>query len=60
MNQTVGLGDTVILFCNASGIPQPTISWVRAPKMEEIVERENSNINYFFYNFKNIKFWAQL
>lgn len=47
MNQTAELGGTVILTCNATGIPEPTISWVRAPKMEEIVGRENSNINLF-------------
>ena len=29
-NQSVIKGNTVVLFCNASGIPEPSISWRKA------------------------------
>ena len=29
-NQSIIRGNTVVLFCNASGIPEPSISWRKA------------------------------
>jgi hypothetical protein len=37
---TVQEGDTVILICNVSGVPQPEVVWYRRPAISKTAERE--------------------
>ncbi|KAI1722964.1 immunoglobulin i-set domain-containing protein [Ditylenchus destructor] len=51
LNVSVNLGETIVLPCNASGIPEPVVSWVKAPHME-IFGNEDSE--FFINNNTNI------
>uniref|UniRef100_A0A915CWM9 Uncharacterized protein n=1 Tax=Ditylenchus dipsaci TaxID=166011 RepID=A0A915CWM9_9BILA len=43
-NVTVNLEETIILPCNASGIPEPVVSWVKAPHKDIIGNEEKYQI----------------
>ena len=42
-NFTANPRETIILPCNASGIPEPVVSWVKVPDVD-IIGKESSNV----------------
>lgn len=51
INLTANLEETLILPCNASGIPEPVVSWVKMPNID-IIGNEDSEYSFkFIENF---------
>lgn len=47
LNMTASIGETVILTCNTTGVPEPVVSWMKMPNVDIIGnEKSESFISY--------------
>ncbi|KIH59603.1 hypothetical protein ANCDUO_10159 [Ancylostoma duodenale] len=57
LNVTADSRKTVVLPCNATGIPEPVVSWVKAPNIQiEANERRKCDIGHVNIIIKQNKF----
>ena len=54
INITGNLGETVVLPCNASGIPEPVISWMKVPDIDIIGKEEKYQVMGSALAIKNL------
>lgn len=57
LNITAKIGDTVILPCNTTGIPEPVVFWMKMPDVSIIGNEESKASRFCFISTLSNKFF---
>uniref|UniRef100_A0A915PUW8 Hemicentin-1 n=1 Tax=Setaria digitata TaxID=48799 RepID=A0A915PUW8_9BILA len=54
LNMTANIGETVILTCNTTGVPEPVVSWVKMPNIDIVGGEKRYQIYGTALHIKNV------
>ncbi|EFO26419.1 hypothetical protein LOAG_02064 [Loa loa] len=55
LNMTANVGETIILTCNTTGVPEPAVSWVKMPNIDIIGNEKKYQIYGTALHIRNLK-----